>query len=988
MKRVISILLALIMILSCTGIMTVTAQAEYVEVNTVEGFKKELETDGDKSILVTADIIYTCNTNDIGDYWITLGSGEKTLNLNGYSVELNADSGVETTMLRVPSGADLIVNDTSGDNSGRLWCYGRMETPRTDMGPRYFNDTVKHRNVLEIDGGSVTVNGGTFEAGRSKKQWIYDGRDVYDLRHMLDYTIQFGVLGLAIGARFDGYAWQQVNGDCITVKDGSFVANDGVFLGRGFSELETFIKENDNDVDVEFSRSGCLRILGGFTTINGGTFHGRGNADVFCALKDANVTIKSGTFSTNHLRVLLVPTLNVTLTGYWEPYVIGHAQRYGYKYHPASDPGKIGITSDMLDPRRNTAELNGKTITSDDWGSLYYTSNDGSATVVITHHLSNTDRRNYMSGKDTRKEISTLNINGTQAYGMTISPDVLSCETDSVRSISVEWYHNDELADENSNMIAGKYQAKVSVVLNAGYVFSDSPDFSIMGDRVSKYELSSSKRSATLWSKVYEFECNHSYNEDEFLHFDIDKHFLKCSVCDKELTSEEHYFDNGTKNGDVITYKCQRCDYTYNKYDDGKKEINYVNVITGQPETGKTPDYYKSLGGEGISFAEGGDEFTKDSVRWSLWSNDQGIGENDIIASEIKYRVKVFLCADEGYTFRKNHKGEYDMFVYVNGQDAKYEIDGDRMTVIYEATAPEVILSSVDMKGIDYPEIGNTPDCEPESELPHCYDAKNDYGSVTWYEDGKYMNKSDTFKAGKSYSVELYVDAVRIGWDDVVTFAETMSATLNGFAVKPENVKRLTDNTVVISYTFPKLEEETAVPAAFADVVKGEYYYDPVMWAVAEGITSGTGAETFSPGADCTRGQVVTFLHRMIASPEPAAITLPFSDVNESDYFYKPVKWAFGSKITGGTSDTSFSPGSPCTRAQVVTFLWRTAGEPKASTKSNPFKDIKTGSYYYDAVLWAVENGITSGTSDEKFSPDAPCTRGQVVTFLYRFINN
>ena len=125
----------------------------------------------------------------------------------------------------------------------------------------------------------------------------------------------------------------------------------------------------------------------------------------------------------------------------------------------------------------------------------------------------------------------------------------------------------------------------------------------------------------------------------------------------------------------------------------------------------------------------------------------------------------------------------------------------------------------------------------------------------------------------------------------------------------------------------------------------------------------------------------------MIASPEPAAITLPFTDVKTSDYFYKPVKWAFGSEITGGTSATTFSPDSNCSRAQVVTFLWRTTGQPEPTGKNNPFTDVKADSYYYDAVLWAVENGITGGTSATTFSPEDSCTRGQVVTFLYRFIN-
>ena len=175
--------------------------------------------------------------------------------------------------------------------------------------------------------------------------------------------------------------------------------------------------------------------------------------------------------------------------------------------------------------------------------------------------------------------------------------------------------------------------------------------------------------------------------------------------------------------------------------------------------------------------------------------------------------------------------------------------------------------------------------------------------------------------------------------------------------------------------------------SAFIDVAKGEYYYDAVMWAAENGITGGTSANTFSPDSICTRAQVVTFLHRMIASPEPAAIDMPFVDVKEGAFYYKPVKWAVGSKITGGTSANTFSPDDNCTRAQVVTFLWRTAGQPEPTGKNNPFTDVKADSYYYDAVLWAVENGITGGTSANTFSPDSNCTRAQVVTFLYRFIN-
>ena len=1006
MKKIISILLTFAMLLSCIGTVSVSARSEYAEVDTVEEFKDVLESNGDRNIIVTRDIIYTCQVKDAGSYWITLGSGEKTLNLNGKSVELNAETGVETTMIRVPNDASLVINDTSEDNSGKLFCYGKMPVIRDDDGVlRYFNNSVMYRNVLEIDGGAVTVNGGTLEAGRSKKIWIYNGRDVYSLRHLLDYALQFGVLGYAIGARYDGYAWQQINGDCITVNDGSLLVNDGIFLGRGFSNLETYIKDNDNDVDVAFSRSACLRLLGGFTTINGGTFHGKGNGDVFATTKDAKVTVKSGTFSTNHLRVLSVPSLSVTLHGYHEPYVIGHEQRYGYQYHPASDVGSVRLTSDMLDPQRNTVDYNGEVLAVSDWAKLNATCNNGSAEVVITHHMSNSDRRNFMSGDRTsgKKKITNLNINGTNAYGMTLSPDILSCDAEGVRSISVEWYHNDELCDQETMMVAGKYQAKVKVTLDSGYAFSDTPNFSIMGDKVSEYELSATKTRATLFSKVYDLECNHSYNEDEHIHFDNDKHFMQCSVCEKVLLDEEHYFGDGEKVDGSIVYKCRACDFSYGEVDDGKIKIDYININIPNPRTGYCPEYFGLISGVGVSFSNGGDEFTKNGIRWGLYVNDSGLGEDDLFASGMGYRATIYLRADEGYTFSKDQNAQYNPVVIVNGEEAEYETDGTLMTVKYEVNAPEVFVSSINISGIDFPEVGKTADRESESDEPNYYNCTN----ITWYENGEYMDYDNTFEEGKEYKVEMYIDTIRSGWDYTAKFADTLNASLDGFAVKDEDVRRIHDTTTVITYKFPVLEEDKPAEAekpeesekptqteksqetpmmSFVDVEKGQYYYDAVIWAANEGITGGTSADTFSPNANCSRGQVVTFLHRMIGSPEPAAITLPFADVKTTDYFYKPVKWAYGSKITGGTSETTFSPETGCTRAQVVTFLWRTAGQPEPMGKDNPFSDVKSDSYYYDAVLWAVEQGITGGTSTSTFSPDNNCTRAQVVTFLYRFI--
>ena len=174
----------------------------------------------------------------------------------------------------------------------------------------------------------------------------------------------------------------------------------------------------------------------------------------------------------------------------------------------------------------------------------------------------------------------------------------------------------------------------------------------------------------------------------------------------------------------------------------------------------------------------------------------------------------------------------------------------------------------------------------------------------------------------------------------------------------------------------------------FTDVPEGQYYYEPVLWAIGQEpqITTGTSADRFSPNATCTRAQVVTFLWRAMGEPEPAKKDNPFTDVKEGQYYYKAVLWAVEKGITTGTSATTFSPDSGCTRGQVVTFLHRAKGTPTPGSSVNPFTDVKSGQYYYDAVLWAVNHSpqITNGTSATTFSPNATCTRGQIVTFLYR----
>ena len=176
----------------------------------------------------------------------------------------------------------------------------------------------------------------------------------------------------------------------------------------------------------------------------------------------------------------------------------------------------------------------------------------------------------------------------------------------------------------------------------------------------------------------------------------------------------------------------------------------------------------------------------------------------------------------------------------------------------------------------------------------------------------------------------------------------------------------------------------------FIDVKPGDFFYEPVKWAVNNKITNGTSSTTFSPYKNCNRAEIVTFLWRAAGSPEPTVTRNPFTDVNSvrDASYYKAILWASQKGITAGTNATTFSPYQECTRSQIVTFLYRYAGKP-SGYYSNPFKDVSSvnEASYYNAILWAVGKGITQGTSTTTFSPYASCTRGEAVTFLYRYVN-
>ena len=251
-----------------------------------------------------------------------------------------------------------------------------------------------------------------------------------------------------------------------------------------------------------------------------------------------------------------------------------------------------------------------------------------------------------------------------------------------------------------------------------------------------------------------------------------------------------------------------------------------------------------------------------------------------------------------------------------------------------------------------------------------------------------YYTIKTTAGAGGSISPSGNV-SVREGRDRTFTITPDKGYAISNVKIDGKSIG------AVKSYTFENVSRTHTIEVifmkangnpqtgVFVDVATGSYYEDAVDWAVENGITKGTDDTHFAPDGICTRAQAVTFLWRTAGSPKPEIRTMPFTDVPVGSYYYDAVLWAVGNGITKGTSDTTFSPNMTCTRAQIVAFLWRSEKSPAAGT-ANPFADVKSTAYYADAVLWAVKENITKGTTSTTFSPNADCTRAQIVTFLWR----
>ena len=292
--------------------------------------------------------------------------------------------------------------------------------------------------------------------------------------------------------------------------------------------------------------------------------------------------------------------------------------------------------------------------------------------------------------------------------------------------------------------------------------------------------------------------------------------------------------------------------------------------------------------------------------------------------------------------------------------------------------------------------VENVPYTKETDGLHFHVDSLSPFG-VSWV---KYVAPTPSGGGGGGGAVSTYTLTFDTnGGSAIDKITKDSGATIDLAAYKPTRAGYtfagwFSDKALTKAVTSVKLTANTTVYAKwtqnggtaqnpFVDVKEGAYYYDAVLWAVEQKITSGTSATTFSPDASCTRAQMVTFLWRAAGSPKVENGKNPFTDVKADAYYYDAVLWAVEKGVTSGTSATTFSPDATVTRGQTVTFLYRNAGSPEVSG-TMPFADVEADAYYAKAVQWAVQQKITTGTSETTFSPMSDCTRGQIVTFLYR----
>lgn len=366
----------------------------------------------------------------------------------------------------------------------------------------------------------------------------------------------------------------------------------------------------------------------------------------------------------------------------------------------------------------------------------------------------------------------------------------------------------------------------------------------------------------------------------------------------------------------------------------------------------------------------------KASTEWVSLGRDLDALERQVFIDVVtEATLKDVNVLNDGTTFTiLNDGGNYDIYVYLR----TYRKVGPNETIEYNDFETDELITIRDAAGKYYAGSGVS---YLATELPP-WGAQN---GTTPVGNGMYWIM-DTEATPGSTNILLLKNGESVSFTLPSGGQNTLYAlTAEYYNDEEENTYYTSGNFFVDTQTANTIRASQAghsiTPAvsAFADVPAGAYYEDAVKWAVEKNITSGTSKTTFSPSATCSKAQILTFLWRANGSPEPTAAN-PFTDIKSSDYFYKAALWA---AEKGMVSGTTFGANTDCTRAMTVEYMWKAAGSPATADKAS-FNDVPANANYAQAVAWAVEQKITSGTGKNTFSPSSTCTRGQIVTFLYR----
>ncbi|MCG4527294.1 S-layer homology domain-containing protein [Intestinimonas massiliensis (ex Afouda et al. 2020)] len=495
---------------------------------------------------------------------------------------------------------------------------------------------------------------------------------------------------------------------------------------------------------------------------------------------------------------------------------------------------------------------------------------------------------------------------------------------------------------------AKEYTATVTLTANDGYTFASDAVFTINGHMATV--TTNADGSVTL---SYTFPAltgphTHTYGGN-WIFATPDTHIRYCTANDGSYEEAPHSISSWTDKGDSKTHTgtCADCGY--------EKTENHSWVVVGEVaptvDTEGSRSYECSATGCTATKTESIPKLIKYAV--TVTSGGNGTASANPATAATGTEIKLTAKDDSGYHFKE--------WQVVKGGVA---ITDNKFTMPAEAVEIMAIFEKNASTGGGGGGGVTTYPITVKS-------AKN--GDVTA------SHKSAT----KGATVTLTVNPDKGYVLDTLTVLDGKDKEIKLTEKNGKYTFTMPDSKVTVEAMFKA--EQTTGKNPFIDVPAGSYYEDAVIWAVDKGITTGTSATTFNPNGICTRAQAVTFLWRAAGSPAAKSGAMPFADVKAGSYYYDAVLWAVEQGITKGTSDTMFSPDATCTRAQIVTFLWRANGSPAVSGNS-AFTDVASDAYYAAAVTWAEKNDVTGGIGGGLFGSNNNCTRAQIVTFIYRSV--